>query len=183
MSAVATLRGETPQQVRSLVSSLCITGSFLYSASLQPLQSQNKKTRGLFPGSSAVRHDFFAFLAPHISRRPCLAHHPSGERSKQDLADLCFFIVPPAFATGRAVYGVQLPRVCEATNEGCLPRAQGRAGLAQGPGAHPEGPKGAAEHEGTTTITRRSMKRGQEETNSFNCSAKQSLANSISLTD
>jgi hypothetical protein len=56
--------------------------------------------------------------------------------------------VSPAITARPAVLRLQLPRVCEAANEGCVPRKQGRAGPAEGPGTRPEGTEGASSAEG-----------------------------------
>lgn len=47
--------------------------------------------------------------------------------------------VPPAFEDRRPVCGLQLPRVCEAADEGCVQGAPARRGPAAGAGVDPEG--------------------------------------------
>lgn len=56
--------------------------------------------------------------------------------------------VSTASAPEQRVQLVQFPRVCEATDPRCLSRKRRGRGSAQGPGADPEGAKGAADDEG-----------------------------------
>ncbi|POR39614.1 hypothetical protein TPAR_00194 [Tolypocladium paradoxum] len=72
------------------------------------------------------------------------AHNVRGWHSQGRDAATSQITVSPIITAERAVHSLQLPRVRQATDEGCLSGEQGRAGPAQGPGAGAKGPQGAA---------------------------------------
>lgn len=128
MSAVATLKGDMPQQVRSLVST----------AVASPCN----------PPATATRWPLHAGCAGTAGHSRCLALSEHAQPRGGYLLLTPCNTVPPAITARRAVHLLQLPRVCEATNERCLPGEQGGARPAQGPGAGPEGIEGPAGSEG-----------------------------------
>lgn len=159
MSAVGSLKGDMPQQVRSLV-------SLPLFCALRP------STVDLSCGQCA--------LDDTTSRRnDCPAAGQTHFRRDQQLLT-AIVVVPPTITAGRPVLRVQLPRICEAKDERCVQGQHDGARSTQGSGVGPEGPQGATRIEGIIGL----QYRGYEQSMLTNRqSGKQSSASSTRSID